>query len=99
MERIAIDTRQLSAGIRDMREDLDQLHSCSMRLMDAVQQLSGLWEGPAHAVFADAFQRDSQWLEQQLKGLVNYTNDLEQARRDYDRCDETVRGLVNSIQI
>lgn len=99
MERIVIDTRQLSAGIRGMREDLEQLHSCSDRLLEAVQQLSSLWDGPAHAAFINAFSQDAQWLEQRLEGVTRYTDDLEQARQDYDRCDQTVRGLVDSIRI
>lgn len=99
MERIVIDTRQMSTGIRGMREDLEQLNSCSARLLEAVQQLSSLWDGPAHSTFVHAFSQDAEWLEKQLEGITRYTEDLEQARQDYDRCDEAVRALVNSIRI
>lgn len=96
---IEISTPYLNADISRMQESLDALVNAKTQVYRCLENLSTMWEGPAHSVFTAQTRTD----EMELQGLISELDDLISclrfATQEYDRCTDEVDSKIASIRL
>ena len=96
---IEISTPYLNADISRMREKVDALVASKTQVYRCLENLSTMWEGPAHSAFTAQTRTD----EVELQALINEVNDLiaclRFAAQEYDRCTDEVDSKIASIRV
>lgn len=96
---IEISTPYLNADISRMRESLDALVTAKTQVYRCLENLSTMWDGPAHSTFTAQTRTD----EMELQGLISELDDLISclrfASQEYDRCTDEVDSKIASIRL
>lgn len=90
--RLGTDAAQVLSLINNMERQLNNMKS-------NVDQLNGMWEGPAKQAFTQAFENDRSFAEAILKELKSLQGFETQAKDKYEKCEQQVSSLVDSIKI
>lgn len=99
MERITIETAALKTSVETMEGLLDAIKDELEGMYDAVQNLSTMWEGPAHDAFLGQFSEDRQQAASLCSTLQNFIGSMNFAGITYDNCEKTICEMIDSIRI
>jgi WXG100 family type VII secretion target len=97
MREIEVDTDALQKQLNQFREDAEQIVQTLNLLSQTVDELNPMWVGPAHHFFYEQYMSDHEEFEEFMKALLTIENHFEDARKQYDVCENEVGSIVASI--
>lgn len=99
MNQIAVNTDTLNSDINSMKDALKIVEEKSKNMQASIQELSGMWEGPAHNAFLAQFNTDCASLEELDSAIKELISCMEYADKEYVSCEQSVSSLIASIRI
>lgn len=96
---VEVNTDILQSDINQLNEHLNRIESQLSQMYGQVEELNTLWKGQANAAFSTQFRQDNETMKDVISELKKYSESLSQARVKYDKCEDSVQDMVNSIQI
>ena len=98
-ERIEIETRSLGQDRETIQTQTEGLRNRLGQMLEQMESLSGMWEGPAKESFMVQFRTDYEFMQEFLKDMDKYIQAMAYAENEYNKCDNDVAQLVASIRI
>lgn len=96
---IEVDTVILKTDVDDINAELQGLRADSGRLAQAAAELGATWEGNSKAAFMAGVNDDISRLNALLEQMEKYTNLTEEARTNYETCENEVGSLISGLRI
>ena len=93
-----VDTDNLRAGVRDMREQLSAMKEGRDALATSVAEVESTWEGPAKEQFSSQFLRDCEEFDSIYKTISEILDRFDRAATEYDTCDAQVLEIINAMR-
>ena len=86
------DITRIDTEISGLKKDVKQLRATA-------QQLSTMWDGNAKTAFVAAVNDDIRRLEELINAMDKFTGKTDDARSEYEKCENAVSGIVASIKV
>lgn len=96
---IEVNTDTLKRDVATIESEIRALRRASEKLRDTSTQLGALWEGTAKTAFMAAVQDDLNQLEDLISALEKFTQLTDEARGEYDKCEQSVAQIVAAIRV
>ncbi|MCC8029404.1 MAG: WXG100 family type VII secretion target [Lachnospiraceae bacterium] len=96
---IETDTDRLSSDISELKENTSQAKSSLEALKAELDELNTMWKGSASQAFQSASAQDYNLMLSMLKTMDSLADCMENAKKEYNSCEQQVRSTVNSIRI
>ena len=96
---IELTISSLNSDIDTLRSTLNSLKSHSDRMQERIQELGGMWEGPAHEIFNAQFNNDYMALQTLYQTLEELIKCMEYAKAEYQKCEDSVSAAIAAIRI
>ena len=96
---IGTNTQTMGKDISDYGTKVQQVEDALDQAFSAINELNRTWSGPAHDVLIAQFAVDRVIMEDMIKILRDYGTELENAKREYETCENNVDSLINSMQV
>ena len=96
---IEVTTNTLKSDTETIALHLEKLRQRSDALESVTQQLGSMWEGQAKQAFTAAVRDDLNRLRSLISAMQKFTQKTDEARNEYDKCENTVTQLVASIRV
>ena len=61
--------------------------------------LGRMWDGPAKSTFLQQFGVDVELFMDICQSIVHFSEDLDKAAREYDKCESSVLDAVKAIRV
>lgn len=97
-QRIAINTSVLERDTSEIESLIDKLNSISNAVYEDVEQLHSMWEGTAHAVLVLQFAKDYEYVKDTILWLRNFREELEYAKKEYNKAELDVSNLIQQLK-
>ena len=68
-------------------------------MVQEIQELNRMWQGPSNQAFNDQFKTDCTSLDNLCRTIREMIGAMENAKREYDQCDNRVNALVSALKI
>lgn len=89
----------LRGDIRALEQQLNAARSHLRQLDSQMEQLNGMWSGPAHDAMRQRARRDLEEMSSLCRFLAEFINYLETVRKSYEVCEGSVSDTVAAIHI
>ena len=89
---IEVETNILRSDITTIEGEISALDRCADRLLQALHELEGMWDGIAKEAFSQQVTYDILQLKEIVKEIARYTGKTSDARQEYDRCEDAPEG-------
>ncbi len=99
VKEISINTATLARDIDQLNTLLRQLEKNKAKMSQEIQELNTMWKGPSNQAFNVQFQADCTSFDHLCKTIREMIQAMENAKREYDQCDNKVNSLVNALKI
>lgn len=99
MTKLEIESRRLQGDIDRLKAHLADIRRTGARMMSNVNALSAMWEGEAKNAFVEQFRTDSEILSAMEGTIESLIGHLEDARGQYDACENSVASIVQGIRV
>lgn len=99
INRIKVNTGMLNNTISDMNIDNSQIERYINDLYNTVAELDSMWDGSANAAFNQQFEIDRAELIRISREIDKFIESLKDAKQEYEKCENKVADIVNSIRI
>lgn len=96
---IEVNTSTLKSDVSTIMGEINGLRRDIQMLRDTANQLSAMWDGNAKAAFMTAVQDDICRMEELVKALEKFAEKTDSSRTEYDKCENSVAGIVSSIRV
>ena len=96
---IEISTDQLAGDISAMQSRVEALENAKTQVYQCLDNLNGMWIGPAHEAFVQQTEVDSQELIALIQNIQNLISCMEYAKREYDECQGSVNDMIAAFYI
>lgn len=96
---IEVNTSTLKNDVSTIMGEINGLWRDIQALRDTASQLSTMWDGSAKAAFMAAVQDDIRRAEELVKALEKFAGKTDSSRAEYDKCENSVAGIVSSIRV
>ena len=96
---IKVNTSRLRTDVSDIRGHLKGIKKEIQDLRRHNAALDAMWAGPSSEAFKTAFESDIASLEQIVESLTSLNEYEDNARIEYDKCENKVADLVNQIKV
>ena len=96
---IEVNTSKLRGDVSAINAEINSLKRDAANLRSTLDQLSGMWDGNAKRAFSEAVRDDIQRLEELIGALQKFTDKTDNSRSDYERCENSVAGIIASIRV
>ena len=96
---IEINTEQLQTDINAIREQTVRTKNGLDGMMGELEELNGMWQGRANEAFRRQTAKDREFMETMLGEMQKLAESMENARKEYIRCENEVISTVESIRI
>ena len=96
---IRTDTDQLAGDIRQLKEAVVRVEQSQGELSNEITQLNRMWKGVANLEFRRQLERDFSYMDEILAELDLFIQEMENAKKDYTRCENEVLETVNAVRI
>ena len=97
--RLEIETSRLQKDIDGLRTHLDGLRKTGDSMMAGINALNSMWEGEAKNAFVAQFQSDYETLKSMAEVIESLIKNLEEARQQYDTCENQVGSIIDAIRV
>lgn len=94
-----VDTDVLRRDTLTLRQYLSIISHAHGNLRDKMMEVNGMWEGPAKEAFHAQFKEDCAELINLCKQIRDVLESMEDAAKEYDSCDGSVKSIIDSIHI
>ena len=96
---IATNTDRMQSDLNLLEEQIVKMDTAFQAAWDAVEALNATWEGPAHDTLVAQFLQDQETVKTMIISLRNYREELENAKKEYETCEQNVNSLVRSMDV
>lgn len=96
---IEMNTSTLQSDIGTLEELIAKMQEQKRKLTNTVEELNSMWTGQANAAFNTQFKTDMVNFDNMLQILREMLESLENARREYDGCEQRIESIINSIAV
>lgn len=96
---ITVNTAMLSADIEGLSAELGMIQKDLDSMYEAVAVLDSMWEGLANEVFVKQFRKDKEEMVALCRTIQKLINCMNNARQEYDTCENEIHGIISSIPI
>ena len=90
--------REIAVNTATLARDTAQLTTLLARL-EKDKELNRMWQGPSNQAFNDQFKTDCTSLDNLCRTIREMIGAMENAKREYDQCDNRVNALVSALKI
>lgn len=99
VREIAIHTDNLKRDTESLRTALRDLKTNKETMLQEIEELSKMWKGQANQVFVSQFRSDCVSFDNLCNTLEEMIRAMENAKNEYEKCDNRVKDLINAIRI
>lgn len=99
VREISINTATLARDTAQLTMLLTKLEKDKTKMIQEIQELNRMWQGPSNQAFNAQFKTDCTSLENLCKTLREMIQAMENAKREYDQCDNRVNSMVSALKI
>ena len=99
VREIAVNTATLARDTAQLTTLLARLEKDKAKMVQEIQELNRMWQGPSNQAFNDQFKTDCTSLDNLCRTIREMIGTLENAKREYDQCDNRVNALVSALKI
>lgn len=96
---IKIRTDLLEKDIYKLKEKVQLLASVKEGMYQCLDELNGMWDGPASIVFMTQTKIDKFRLERLIHSIEHFIECMEYANSQYIKCSEDIDSKIASIKI
>lgn len=97
--KLEIDTMRLQSDIERLRAEHLKLKKNGDNMMNDINALNSMWEGEAKDAFVAQFESDYNTLQSMAEVIEKLILDLEHSKKVYEKCENSVGSIVNSIRV
>lgn len=97
MKDIEVNISSISNMQKQIGEAVKTLDSSLKTMYEGVAELNRTWEGPNHTDFVTLFEQRYEEMKKLGKTLESYQKVVKEAGKTYDKCEQEVYQLVQSI--
>ena len=94
-----VDTDILQRDTNTLRQHLQAISLAHTELCDKMTEVASMWEGPAKEAFHLQFKNDCTQLAEVIKQIREVLDSMDVAVKEYNSCDDRVKGIIDAIQI
>ena len=94
--------REIAVNTATLARDttlLARLEKDKAKMVQEIQELNRMWQGPSNQAFNDQFKTDCTSLDNLCRTIREMIGAMENAKREYDQCDNRVNALVSALEI
>ncbi|MCI9181270.1 MAG: hypothetical protein HFG50_14950 [Lachnospiraceae bacterium] len=99
VREIAVNTATLARDTAQLTTLLVRLEKDKAKMVQEIQELNRMWQGPSNQAFNDQFKTDCTSLDNLCRTIREMIGAMENAKREYDQCDNRVNALVSALKI
>lgn len=99
VKEIAVSTENLGRDIESLRGLLGDLKTNKDKMVQEIEELNVMWKGPANETFVKQFGLDCASFDYLYKTIEEMIKAMENAKKEYEQCDNKVNNLVGAIRI
>lgn len=96
---IEIDTEQLKRDTQELIENRNSAETALKEMIQEIEELNAMWSGKANRAFRVQFNNDVTLMYELLNKMDKLADCMEYAEREYVKCENEVRTMVDSIRI
>lgn len=96
---IKTDTDQMACDISRINESIASVKKSMSELSFELEQLNEMWKGEANTAFRMQVSKDFEYMKQLISGFEKFADNMENAQKDYVRCENQVMDTVNGVRI
>ena len=89
-----------------LRRDASELKNLSSTARNQIRTMQGdmialgnMWDGPAKAAFLQQFGVDVELFTDICQSIIQFSEDLNKAAQEYDKCENSVLDAVKAIRV
>lgn len=97
--KIVINTNTLKSDISNIEESLKKISEKLQTINQNMKDLNVNWTGYANAALMEQYMKDVEMMQEILKKLADYTEDLQEAEKEYNRCEKLVGDIVTMMLV
>ena len=97
--KLEVNTGTLRSDAASIRREVDALKQNAQTLRSLSASLNRMWTGQAKAEFQRNYALELDALEQAIASLERFTLQTQSVRTEYERCEHSVSGVVDSLRI
>lgn len=95
--KIDVDLVRLKNDYDACIEKIDEAKSKMITVDNYVQEMGGMWKGPAHDAFFEQFELDHNFYDEFTEILVKATDLMEESRTTYIACETANVDIANTL--
>lgn len=99
IQYIEIDTAQLDRDIRELKAQISRTRKSLENMQAEIDELSTMWTGRANLAYRNQVAKDYRMMQSMLSVLEKLAVSMENAKKEYIRCENSVKSAVESIRI
>lgn len=99
VREIAVNTATLARDTAQLTMLLANLEKDKTKMVQEIQELNRMWQGPSNQMFNAQLKTDCTSLDNLCKTVREMIRAMENAKREYDQCDNRVNALVSALKI
>lgn len=92
-------TDQVARLSSSMESELRQVEQLRQNMFRSMEDLDAMWDGSSHDAFVAQYFEDEQSVQELCNTITKLIEHMKEARRQYEQCEQSVKDMVNSIQI
>ncbi len=96
---IRVSTDNINRDRESIQSELNGIDRAVNDLQQEMQSLSQTWEGPAWQNFQGQVSSDIENMHAVCEKVSGFISHMEYASREYQKCENQVQNLVNSIRV
>jgi len=95
----SVNTNAVANTASDLEIRIHNVSNNLTKMYSSVQRLNTMWKGQSNQAFNAQFQADYNIMQEMLKGLRDYKNTVEEAKKKYVTCENSVQDLIRNIRV
>lgn len=96
---IATNTGKMREDIETYNTQVGLVDKAFNEAWEAVDALNATWGGPAHDLLIAQFSADREVMKELIAMLKSCGNEVENAKRAYELCENNVNSVIKSLRV
>ena len=96
---IKISTESLKSDSHKINELVTSAEKQLQVIYNEIEILDGMWDGPANEVFVKQFAQDYELFKNMCSFVRAFSNDMNNAAIEYERCENNVKDAIKAIRV
>lgn len=96
---IKISTESLKSDSNKINELVISAEKQLQTIYNEIEILDGMWEGPANEAFVKQFAQDYELFKNMCSFVRDFSNDMNNAAIEYERCENNVKDAIKAIRV